>query len=236
MDIYTGTSGYSYKEWQGVFYPEKIAAAKMLAFYAERLSSVEINNTFYRLPRASVLEQWRAQVPASFRFSIKASRRITHLKRLKEAQEETGYLLETLDALGASLGVVLFQLPPFLRKDCERLASFLELVPPEVPATFEFRHPSWFDEEVYAVLRARNAALCLADAGDDADAPRVATADWGYLRLRRDDYDEARLADWAACVAAQDWRRAFVFFKHEDAGAGPRLASAFAARFAAAPG
>ena len=154
MNVYTGTSGYSYKEWQGVFYPEKIPANKMLAFYAGELPAVEINNTFYRLPKASVLEQWRSQVPDGFRFIIKASRRITHIKRLKDAEDETTYLFETLQSLKNTLGVVLFQLPPFLRKDLERLAEFIAILPAQSRASFEFRHPTWYDDEVYALSSA----------------------------------------------------------------------------------
>jgi len=231
MNVYTGTSGYSYKEWKGVFYPDKLPASKMLRFYAGELPAVEINNTFYRLPKASVLEQWRGQVPAEFRFIIKASRRITHIKRLKGAEDETTYLFETLQSLKNTLGVVLFQLPPFLRKDLERLQEFLAILPAQARASFEFRHPTWYDDEVYALLKDRNAALCLADSGGDNDAPREATADWGYLRLRREDYSDAELDDWAGFIKAQQWQDAFVFFKHEDAGAGPRMAKAFLERF-----
>jgi len=232
MSVYTGTSGYSYKEWLGVFYPPKLAAAKMLACYAQRLGAVEINNTFYRMPAAALLEQWRSQVPESFRFAIKAARRITHVKRLHEAQEETRYLFNALQGLEQTLGVVLFQLPPFLRKDRARLEQFLELPPREVRVAFEFRHASWFDEEILALLRAHNAALCLADTGAADDAPAAATADWGYLRLRRAEYGESELDGWADFVRRQGWRDTFVFFKHEEAGAGPRLAGAFAQRFA----
>ncbi len=231
MNVYTGTSGYSYKEWQGVFYPDKLPANKMLNFYAGELPAVEINNTFYRLPRASVLEQWRSQVPDAFRFIIKASRRITHIKRLKDAEDETAYLFETLQSLQNTLGVVLFQLPPFLRKDLERLEKFLDILPPGARAAFEFRHATWYDDEVYTLLEQCNAALCLADSGGDNDAPRVATANWGYLRLRREDYGDAELNDWAEFIRAQKWQDAFVFFKHEDAGAGPRMAKAFLERF-----
>ena len=160
MDLRIGTSGYSYKEWQGDFYPEKIASGDMLAFYGERLSSVEINNTFYRLPRASVLETWAEAVPDDFRFVIKSSRRITHMKRLKDAGDETGYLMETLGALGPKLGAVLFQLPPNMKKDVDRLATFLDLIP-GVPAAFEFRHETWIDDEVHTLLGERGCTLCL---------------------------------------------------------------------------
>jgi len=234
MEIYAGTSGYSYKEWKGPFYPEDLPAAGMLRFYAERLGAVEINNTFYRMPKRSVLESWAAQVPGSFRFAIKASRRITHFKRLKDAGEELGFLLGNLDALGERLGVVLFQLPPNLKKDRPRLEAFLELLPKATPAAFEFRHPSWTeDDETAQLLAGRGLALCRADSDEtplpgDLDAGR-----FGYLRLRRAGYADAELADFAdrlrARIRAQDWERAFVFFKHEDEGAGPKLAQRFAA-------
>ena len=231
MNVYTGTSGYSYKEWKGVFYPDKLPANKMLGFYAAELPAVEINNTFYRLPKASVLEQWRGQVPESFRFIIKASRRITHIKRLKDVEDETAYLFDTLKSLQSSLGVVLFQLPPFLRKDLERLQNFLDILPQDARTAFEFRHQTWYDDEVYSVLEKHNAALCLADSGGDNDAPHRATADWGYLRLRREKYSDEDLSVWRKFIDEQDWQDAFVFFKHEDAGAGPRMAKAFLQRF-----
>ena len=233
MHLHVGTSGYSYKEWKGSFYPDDIKNADMLRHYGERLGAVEINNTFYRLPRVSVLDGWAEQVPDTFRFSIKASRKITHFKRLKpESKEETDYLIETVQTLGPLLGVVLFQLPPNLKKDTERLAAFLEFLPNGAPAAFEFRHDSWKDDEVYDLLRSRGAAWVCADIedGEDddaADEPVVSTADWGYLRLRRPSYDDADLERWVGTVADQGWERAFVFFKHEDEGAGPRMASRF---------
>lgn len=227
MELRTGTSGFSYKAWKGSFYPEDLADKKMLEYYGGQLPAVEINNTFYRLPKASVLEGWAAKVPESFRFSIKASRRITHFKRLKRPVDETAYLVETVGVLGARLGALLFQLPPNFKLDAERLADFLALLPEGTPAAFEFRHPSWFDEAVYALLAERNCALCVADTGGEDDPPRVATADWGYLRLRREAYDDAALDDWRAWLDAQSWNSALVFFKHEDEGTGPRLARRF---------
>jgi len=223
-----GTSGFSYAEWKGAFYPEKLPAREMLAFYAERLPSVEINNTFYRLPKASVLEGWAAQVPASFRFVVKASRRITHFKRLKEAGDETGYLLDTVGALGERLGAVLFQLPPNLPCDLARLEAFLALLPKAGRYAFEFRHASWREEPgVRERLRARNAAWVVADSEEEPVDELVPTADWGYLRLRRPGYGPAELADWLARIRATGWREAFVFFKHEDEAAGPRMAEEF---------
>jgi uncharacterized protein YecE (DUF72 family) len=218
MQILVGTSGYSYKEWKGSFYPEKLKQAEMLRYYAERFSAVEINNTFYRMPKAAMLEGWREQVPAEFQFVLKASQQITHRKRLKEAGEPLEYLLKAASVLGEQLGPVLFQLPPYFKRDLPRLQGFLELLPAGQPFAFEFRHESWADDDVHAALRERNAALVCADteeSGEDG-APIVATADWGYLRLRRCDYTEAALAPWADRIRAQPWRKAFVFFKHEE--------------------
>jgi uncharacterized protein YecE (DUF72 family) len=227
MKLSVGTSGYSYKEWKGPFYPEKLAARDMLSFYAEKLPAVEINNTFYRMPKTSVLETWRSQVGPDFRFAIKASRRITHFKRLVEAQEETQFLLGNTTALGAHLGVLLFQLPPNLKADVPRLEQFLELLPDGTRAAFEFRHPSWSDEAVHALLRARDAALVQVDSEDAPAGELIATAGFGYLRLRRPGYDRADLAGWAQRIREQGWEEAFVFFKHEDEGAGPRMAAEF---------
>ena len=236
MTLTVGTSGYSYKEWKGPFYPEKIKPAEMLGFYAQRLSGVEINNTFYRLPKPSVLESWAAQVPESFRFSIKASRRITHFKRLKDAGDETRYLLETTRVLGERLGAVLFQLPPNLpcdleRFDLERFDRFLEILPPGLRAAFEFRHASWHTpphrEAVLARLSERDFALVGVDAEGAAHPELVPSSSWGYLRLRRPDYDRADLARWALEMRSCSWEQGFVFFKHEDAAAGPRLAADF---------
>ncbi|MDH3744801.1 MAG: DUF72 domain-containing protein [Acidobacteriota bacterium] len=226
MRILAGTSGYSYKEWKGPFYPEKLPAKQMLAFYAKHLPAVEINNTFYRMPKPSVLENWAEQVPADFRFVLKASRRITHFKRLKGTEEETDYLLETAASLGEKLGALLFQLPPNMKKDVDRLRAFLSHLPKEPAKAFEFRHASWFDEEVYSALGRSNAALCLADT-EDGEPPLVATADWGYLRLRRNGYNKKTLTSWVYRLQQLDWNRAFVFFKHEDAGTGPLLATEF---------
>ena len=225
--LLAGTSGYSYKEWKGPFYPEKMKPADMLAFYAERLSAVEINNTFYRMPKKSVLENWAAQVPDGFRFSIKASRRITHFKRLKDTSEEMEFFLGNVDVLGDRLGVLLFQLPPNLKCDVERLDAFFELLPDGLPAAFEFRHDSWRDDAVHERLRARNFALVAVDAEDQEPPELMEGASRGYLRLRRPDYDRAALAEWALQIARQGWDQTFVFFKHEDEGAGPRMATEF---------
>jgi uncharacterized protein YecE (DUF72 family) len=229
VELHVGTSGYSYKEWKGSFYPEDLSAKNMLEYYGGRLNAVEINNTFYRLPKSSVLESWASQVPGGFRFSIKASRRITHFTRLKpEAREPTEYLLSTTRTLGDRLGVLLFQLPPNLRKDTDRLAGFLDTLPDGTPAAFEFRHDTWKDDGVYRLLEARDMPVVCGDTEEsEGDEPIVSTASWGYLRLRRPGYDEADLRRWAGHVRAAAWSRAFVFFKHEDEGAGPRMAARF---------
>ena len=227
MTLYVGTSGYSYKEWKGNFYPEKIPAKDMLRYYAERLSTVEINATFYRLPQPSMLENWKEQVPPTFRFSLKASQRITHFKRLKETDEVTKYFLDTAVVLGEQLGVILFQLPPNMKKDLPRLETFLQLLPATTPAAFEFRHPTWFDDDVLDLLRSQNRPLVVSDTDDMPTTHIDKTADWGYLRLRRVNYSEEHLVEWAARIRDQNWKETFLFFKHEDAGTGPRLAAQF---------
>ncbi len=229
MKLLVGTSGFSYDEWKGSFYPAELPKKEMLAAYAARLPAVELNNTFYRMPRASVVDEWLARVEpfAEFRFVVKASRRITHFKALKGVEDELGYLLTKLDRFGDRLGALLFQLPPTLERNHDRLAGFLALLPDDLPAAFEFRHESWLgDARIERLLRDRNAALV---GGDDEDGSSwlASTADWGYLRFRRDDYADFELRSRAAAVLAQAWRRAFVFFKHEEDGAGPPLARAF---------
>lgn len=227
MNLFVGTSGYSYKEWKGSFYPEKMPAKDMLAYYATRLPAVEINNTFYRLPQKSVLENWKDQVPESFRFSVKASQRITHFKRLNDVSNETNYLLETAAALGDRLGPVLFQLPPNMKKDLPRLESFLQNLPPETKATWEFRHPTWLEDDVLELLTRHNQPLCISDT-DDLPVNHVdKTANWGYLRLRRVNYSAENLVEWLQRVRDQNWDYAYVFFKHEDEGTGPKLAGEF---------
>jgi uncharacterized protein YecE (DUF72 family) len=227
MNLKVGTSGFSYKEWKGSFYPEDLPAKEMLSYYSSRLPAVEINNTFYRMPQQSLLENWKSQVSEGFRFSLKAPQRITHFKRLKEAEDEVKYFLDTASVIGDSLGVVLFQLPPNMKKDLERLETFLDQLPRDVRAAFEFRHPSWFDDDVLAVLRKTNRALCVSDT-DELPASHIdATADWGYLRLRRVEYDKAALSSWVDRIEEQKWSETFVFFKHEDEGTGPRLAAEF---------
>jgi uncharacterized protein YecE (DUF72 family) len=230
MQLFTGTSGYAYKEWKGSFYPEDLKNAQMLPYYAEHFKACEINNSFYRMPAEKTLLQWVEQVPKDFRFVLKASQQITHFKRLKpESREPLEFFAKQARLLGDQLGPILFQLPPNLKADLARLQEFLGYIPDDMRAAFEFRHASWFDDAVFAALRAKGAALCIADT-DDEPTPRVATTiDWGYLRLRRVEYTEADLKSFAAWTASQSWNEAYVFFKHEDAGTGPRLAKEFEA-------
>jgi uncharacterized protein YecE (DUF72 family) len=229
--ILTGTSGFSYKEWKGSFYPEDLPDSGMLRYYASRLPAVEINNTFYRMPRAALLESWAEQVPDGFAFALKASQQITHRKRLQEAGEAVSYFLSVATTLGDRLGPVLFQLPPNFKKDVPRLRDFLALLPPASRSAFEFRHESWFDDEVFDALRSAGAALCWAE-DEELSTPTRPTAGWGYLRLRRQDYGETELASWADRIRDQSWSDAYVFFKHEEEGTGPRLAERMRSLFA----
>jgi uncharacterized protein YecE (DUF72 family) len=212
-----GASGYSYKEWKGDFYPQTIKPEAMLAWYAERLPTVEINNTFYRMPKAEVLENWARVTPAGFRFAIKASRRITHLGRLKAdtVADSVEFLYRTLAALGAKRGPVLFQLPPFMKKDLPRLSEFLRLLPEGHGAAFEFRNDSWFADDVYDLLKGAGATLCLSEREDNAPPPLVETAGWGYVRLRLETYSDGDLQEWARRLAATAWREIYVYFMHE---------------------
>ena len=227
MHWYAGTSGYSYKEWIGSFYPDGMKTDAMLSYYAVHLPAVEINNTFYQMPRTQVLEAWADAVPSDFRFVIKASRRITHTQKLVDADESTDYLARKLEALGGKLGAVLFQLPPFLRKDIERLRAFLKIVPDALPAAIEFRHASWFDDETFDLLSSHNRALCINE-GDTLPQPtRFATTDWVYLRMRRPDYSDAALVGSCRSAQATGAKYGFAFFKHEDEAGGPALAARF---------
>jgi uncharacterized protein YecE (DUF72 family) len=222
--IHVGTSGYSYPEWRGSFYPERFAGAQMLPYYAARFRTVELNNTFYRMPTGKTIGGWEADSPAGFVFALKVPRRITHIARLRDVADPFRFLLDTVGALGAKLGPLLLQLPPNFRKDTGRLDACLALVPPGIRLAVEFRHPSWLDDEVYGLLRARNAALCVADTGEGT-TPLVATADFGYLRLRDRAYGPDELARWARTAGRPEWRDAFVYFKHEESGRGPALAA-----------
>jgi uncharacterized protein YecE (DUF72 family) len=220
--LLAGASGYSFKEWKGVFYPEDTKPEQMLGYYSARLPTVEINNTFYRMPKTSVIENWAAAVPDDFRFSIKASQRITHMSRLRAetAAEPLGYLYKNLAALGTKRGPVLFQLPPNMKKDLPRLTEFLGLLPPDHNATFEFRNDTWFEDDVYAMLKGAGAALCLSEREDSAPPPLVETAAWGYVRLRLETYSDADLRQWAAKLAATSWRTTYVYFMHEPTAPG----------------
>ena len=215
--LLAGASGYSFKEGKGSFYPEKIKPEDMLAFYADRLPTVEINNTFYRMPTTAMLEDWARSTPERFRFAIKAPRRITHMARLKAetAADSVDFLYRNLAALGAKLGPVLFQLPPFLKKDLPRLTEFLRLLPEGHRAAFEFRNDSWFADDVYDALKGAGAALCLSEREDNAPPPLVETAPWGYIRLRLETYSDADLKQWARTLEATSWREIDAYFMHE---------------------
>ena len=223
MQLLAGTSGYSYKEWLGHFYPEKLPASEMLRYYAEHFPTVEINNTFYRMPAESMLAQWSEQVPDHFVFTLKAPRRITHENRLRESEANVAEFLRRAAVLGNKLGVLLFQLPPYLKKDLPRLLDFLALLPSGQSIAFEFRNVSWQDDEVYEALRSRAAILCVTDT-DEGETPFVSTADCGYVRLRRTHYDDDELRAWAEQIAAKALPRTYVYFMHEDEALGTKFA------------
>jgi uncharacterized protein YecE (DUF72 family) len=227
MNFFIGTSGFGYKEWKGKFFPEDMKPAGMLRFYAERFNAVEINNTFYRMPKRELLESWVKEVPATFIFGLKAPQKITHIKRLKEAQSEVDYFIDVARVLKNQLGPLLFQLPGNFKKDAARLRDFLALLPRDLRITFEFRHESWFDDEVFAALKEHNAALCIAESEETPEVPFHATADWGYFRLRRLDYTEVDLKSWLAKIQKQNWSDTFIFFKHEEQAFGPKFAQSF---------
>lgn len=215
--LFAGASGYSFKEWKGTFYPDKMKPDEMLAWYSARLPAVEINNTFYRMPASDMLRNWAQATPAEFRFAIKASRRITHVSRLKgdAAADSVNYLYTRLAELGDKRGPVLFQLPPNLKKDLPRLTLFLQSLPADHRAAFEFRNETWFDDEVYDALRRAGASLCVSEREDNAPPPLVATASWGYVRLRLEQYSDDDLRTWAERLAQSDWAEVYVFFMHE---------------------
>ena len=231
MRLFAGTSGFSYKEWCGEFYPPKLPAREMLAHYAQRLPTVEINNTFYRLPTAALLEGWRSQVPESFRFAVKTPRRISHVKRLRDCGDDFRVLLKALETLEPCLGPLLVQLPPFFKCDREVLRAFVGEIPAGCHAAFEFRHESWFVPEVYDLLASRNLAVVQSEEADGF-TPAPWTADWAYLRLRKVDYTDADLDAWLARLRAGTLKSAHVYFKHEDAATGPKLAATFLERAA----
>ena len=228
--FHVGTSGYAFKEWKGPFYPEKLPDAQMLAWYASQFDAVEINNTFYRMPREKNLLDWAAQVPERFRFALKATQRITHHARLADVKDLVDYLAQASAVLGTRLGPTLFQLPPNFKLDLDRLNAFLAILPKRWRVAMEFRHPSWFDDAVFEALRGRNVALCLSDQ-DDLETPVVATASWGYARLHRASYGPADLDRWAAELRGLPWSEGYVFFKHDHApDSGPPAAQALRAR------
>jgi len=225
MKLWIGTSGFQYAEWKGNFYPEDLPASKMLPFYAERFSTTEINYTFHRIPAPKTIENWKTLTPENFRFALKAPQKITHFAKLRDCADTLGYFCQIISGLGQRLGPVLFQLPPNFRKDAAALNSFLRELP-SIRAAFEFRHDSWFDDEIVEILKSRNIALCIADT-EKLETPTVTTADYGYLRLRREDYEKSDVERWAKFTREQEarWRDVFVYFKHEESGIGPKLAA-----------
>ena len=224
MKIHVGTSGFAHKEWKGKFYPEKISPKELLRFYAERLGTVEINNTFYHMPQESVLASWAGQVPDDFVFALKAPQVITHMKQMRNVFEETERLFRSLAILDRKLGPVLFQFPKSFRADRQALEDFLPLIPGETTCAFDFRSPSWLDDEILDLLRKKGCSWCIEDTDETPVSEVISTAAWGYLRLRRSDYTDAALSQWVEKIRSQKWDRAFVFFKHED---GPELALRF---------
>ncbi len=220
-----GTSGYNYPEWKGTFYPAALPAAKMLAYYAERLRAVEINYTFYRMPTAKIVGGWAASVPPQFRFALKAPKRITHIAKLRDCQPLVASFLDAASALGPQLGPVLFQLAPTHKKDLAALQALAAWLPPHARAAFEFRHPSWFEADVFDVLRANNLALCVSDS-EKLHAPVEVTADFAYFRLRDEGYSPDDITRWAGVIAekTRGCKDVFVFFKHEESGIGPKFA------------
>jgi uncharacterized protein YecE (DUF72 family) len=226
MDVYVGTSGYSYKEWKGNFYPDDLPDKEMLHYYAGQFNTVEINNTFYRMPKKQVLDSWKEEVPEDFKFIIKAPKRITHINKL-EANDSSDYFVNTVSALEDQLGVLLFQLPPYMKKDIDKLKIFVNSISQNVKAAFEFRNKSWFDDEVFDCLREKNHALCIADTDEEPVKDIITTSDWGYLRLRKSNYRIDSLKKWKERISSTGWKEAYILFKHEDEGKGPKFAKRF---------
>jgi uncharacterized protein YecE (DUF72 family) len=224
MKIHVGTSGFAHKEWIGKFYPEKISPKNMLRFYSERLNTVEINNTFYHMPKENVLTSWSEQVGSDFVFALKAPQVITHMKHMKNALSETEYLFKSLSTLDRKLGPVLFQFPKSFRADRPALVSFLPLIPGNMACAFDFRSPSWLDDDILDLLREKGCGWCIEDTEENPVQEIISTAPWGYLRLRRSDYTDADLSQWVERILLQKWENAFVFFKHEE---GPEMAMRF---------
>jgi uncharacterized protein YecE (DUF72 family) len=227
MKYFVGTSGYSYAAWKRIFYPPKLPAKQMLRFYAEHFNAVEINGTFRKLPTVETAQSWTEQVPKSFRFTLKAPQSITHYKRLKNAEDITGELVDLANSLGKNQGPILFQLPPNFKKDLPRLSDYLSILDDRAACAFEFRHPSWFDDDVFRCMKKHRCGLCIADADELPQPDFIATAKWAYLRLRREKYTATQLRTWISRITAAKVREAYVFFKHEDTGTGPKLATRF---------
>jgi uncharacterized protein YecE (DUF72 family) len=222
--IWIGTSGYSYPEWKGSFYPKDLPTKKMLSYYAERFNTVEINNTFYKIPAVGLVENWLKEVPSTFKFTFKAPQKITHHQRLKECEDLVKMFCEVVATAGSQFGMILFQLPPNLKKDLGRLENFLKVLPKGMPAAFEFRHESWFDGEIFNILKAHGVALCIADS-EKIKTPVVATSDFGYFRLRDEGYTESDIRRWVDEVKKGKRKEVFVYFKHEEEGKGPEFAN-----------
>jgi uncharacterized protein YecE (DUF72 family) len=237
VKLWVGTSGYNYPEWKGTFYPQKMPAAKMLPYYAQHFATVEINYTFYRTPNEKILAGWSAETPADFKLTLKAPKRLTHIARLRDCSDLLAYFLKTAATLGPKLGAILFQLPPYFRKDLEVLDGFLQLLPEGICAAFEFRHASWMDPEVFARLRARDLALCVADS-EKFSTPVEITARYGYFRLRDEGYTPEDLVRWAGVIRerAAHCSDVFVYFKHEESGTGPQFAKILLEALAAPAG
>ncbi|MFL6568360.1 MAG: DUF72 domain-containing protein [Chthoniobacterales bacterium] len=225
MELWIGTSGFQYAEWKGTFYPEDMPTSKMLSYYAERFSTTEINYSFHRIPSAKTIEGWFKATPERFKFSLKAPQKVTHWAKLRNCGDTLRYFHQVICDLEKKLGCVLFQLPPSLKKDAALLEAFLADVPDGMRCAFEFRDAAWFSDDVFELLKKKNLALCIADS-EKLSTPDVATADYGYLRLRREDYQEADVARWSEAIKARNaqWSDAFVYFKHEESGIGPKLA------------
>ncbi len=227
IKLHIGTSGFGYKEWKGKFYPEKINPKAMLRFYSERMDTVEINNTFYHMPTRAMLESWMGQVPDDFIFAIKAPQKITHLKQLRNVEEDMEYLFQTISLLGKRLGPVLFQFPKSFRPDGALLASFLELIPRNLSCAFEFRNAGWTGREYLDLLANKKFSLCMTDTDEKPVNEIIRTAHWGYLRLRRSDYTDKDLSAWIKKIRSQKWDEAFIYFEHEDKARGPEYAMRF---------
>ncbi|MBV9010051.1 MAG: DUF72 domain-containing protein [Verrucomicrobia bacterium] len=226
MKYWIGTSGFQYSEWKGTFYPADLHASRMLPYYAEQFATTEINYTFHRIPAPTTIENWCKLTPANFRFALKAPQKVTHFAKLRRCDDTIDYFYDVICGLGERLGPILFQLPPSLKKDTALLGAFVECLPASMRAAFEFRHASWLDDEVFAVLRRANACLCIADS-EKLSTPALQTSNWGYLRLRREDYQDADVLRWCDLLneLSASWSEAFIYFKHEESGRGPKLAT-----------